>query len=491
MSYILSLDQGTTSSRAILYDQNAKPIQVAQKEFKQLFPQPGWVEHNAEEIWQSQESVMNEVVGKLDKNESIAAIGITNQRETTVIWNRSSGKPIYNAIVWQDRRTASYCEELQKTGHGQTITTKTGLLLDAYFSATKIKWLLDNVEGARKKADNGELAFGTIDSWLVWNLTKGKKHITDVTNASRTMLFNIHTLKWDTELLELFDIPANILPQVKSSSEYYVDAELAHSSIPICGIAGDQQAALFGQMCIENEMAKCTYGTGCFLVMNTGKTPIRSNNKLLTTIAWQIGNEVTYALEGSVFIGGAIIQWLRDGLKLFEKASESEVYAKSVNDSGGVVFVPALTGLGAPHWDSSARGSIFGLTRGTGIPHIARAALESITFQVNDVLDTMSKDIGKPVSELRVDGGATANNLLMQLQADISNIPVSRPTNLETTALGAAYLAGLAISLWDMESLESKWGEDKKFIPEANSTKREELLKNWQKAIDRSKNWLD
>jgi len=491
MSYILSLDQGTTSSRAILYDQDTKPVQVAQKEFKQIFPQPGWVEHDAEEIWQSQESVMYEVIDKISDDQPIAAIGITNQRETTVIWSRASGKPIYNAIVWQDRRTAKFCEQLKKAGHEQMITQKTGLLLDAYFSATKVKWLLDNIDGARKKAENGELAFGTIDSWLVWNLTNGKTHITDSSNASRTMLFNIHTMEWDKELLELFEIPTSLLPEVRSSSEHYTNAELTSSSIPICGIAGDQQAALFGQMCIENEMAKCTYGTGCFLVMNTGKTPIQSKNKLLTTIAWQIGDEVTYALEGSVFIGGAIIQWLRDGLKLFDNASESEIHAKSVEDSGGVVFVPALTGLGAPHWDSSARGSIFGLTRGTGIPHIVRAALESITFQVNDVLDTMAKDMGKRVSELRVDGGATVNNLLMQLQSDISNIPVSRPANLETTALGAAYLAGMAIGLWNLETLKNKWGEDKKFIPEENSSKRAELLKNWQKAIDRSKNWLD
>jgi glycerol kinase len=489
---ILALDQGTTSSRAIIYNAQAQPVLTAQREFAQIFPQPGWVEHNAEEIWQTQKMVMDEVVDKIADDQTIAAIGITNQRETTVIWERASGKPVSNAIVWQDRRTAEYCDHLKASGHEQTITDKTGLLLDAYFSATKIKWLLDNVAGARSKAENGELAFGTIDSWLVWNLTHGKTHITDVTNASRTMIYNIHTLTWDIELLSLFDIPPSLLPEVKSSSEHYGDALLASGkTIPVTGIAGDQQAALFGQMCLDKEMAKCTYGTGCFLVMNTGNTPVCSKNKLLTTVGWQIGDQVTYALEGSVFIGGAIIQWLRDGLEFFDDASLSEEYASSVKDSGGVVFVPALTGLGAPYWDSSARGSLFGLTRGTTKAHISRAALESITLQVNDVLDTMAKDMGKPVHELRVDGGATANNLLMQLQSDISGIPVSRPTNLETTALGAAYLAGLAVGLWDIDTLKDQWGEDKKFNPTIDTDKREQLLKNWQKAIARSKNWLD
>lgn len=490
--FILALDQGTTSSRAILYNQDSQPVHVAQKEFQQIFPEPGWVEHNAEEIWLSQREVMFEVIGKLDKNEPIVAIGITNQRETTVIWERSTGKPIYNAIVWQDRRTADYCEQLKAAGHEETITEKTGLLLDAYFSATKIKWILDHVDGALARAEKGELAFGTIDSWLVWNLTNGQQHLTDVTNASRTMLFNIHTLQWDDELLELIGIPKAILPEVRTSSEYYADTALSEMPhIPIAGVAGDQQAALFGQMCIENEMAKCTYGTGCFLVMNTGTTPVQSQNKLLTTIAWQIGDEVIYALEGSVFIGGAIIQWLRDGLKFFDDAAESEDHANAVKDNGGVVFVPALTGLGAPYWDSSARGSIFGLTRGTTKGHISRAALESITFQVNDVLETMAKDIGRPVNELRVDGGATANNLLMQLQADISNIPVSRPTNLETTALGAAYLAGLAVGLWDMDTLKKQWGEDRKFVPAIDAESRKHLKRNWQKGITRTMNWLD
>ena len=491
-SFILALDQGTTSSRAIIYNQEAKPIYTAQKEFEQIFPHPGWVEHNAEEIWASQQEVMYDVIGKIDDPEAIVGIGITNQRETTVVWDKKTGKPIYNAIVWQDRRTSSYCDELKEAGHDQAITDKTGLLLDAYFSATKIKWILDQVEGARQRANDGELAFGTIDSWLVWNLTKGDRHITDVTNASRTMLFNIHSLEWDNDLLDLFDIPKSMLPEVRTSSEIYGDAQLNDNlNITIAGIAGDQQAALFGQMCIEKEMAKCTYGTGCFLVMNTGNTPVESKNKLLTTIGWQIGDEVTYALEGSVFMGGAIIQWLRDGLEIFEHASDSEDHASAVEDNGGVVFVPALTGLGAPHWDSSARGSIFGITRGTTKGHIARAALESIAFQVDDLLDTMAKDLGKPVNELRVDGGATANNLLMQIQANLSDIPVIRPTNLETTALGAAYLAGLAVNLWDMETLKTQWGEDKKFNSSIDKTTKDNQKATWEKAISRTKNWLD
>jgi glycerol kinase len=490
--HILALDQGTTSSRAILYNESSEPIHVSQKEFQQIFPQPGWVEHDGEEIWQSQHEVMLEVINKLDSPTSIAGIGITNQRETTVVWERQTGQPIYNAIVWQDRRTADYCGQLKAAGHEEMVTEKTGLLLDAYFSATKIRWILDNVDGALTQAKNGELAFGTIDCWLVWNLTNGKQHLTDVTNASRTMLFNIHTLKWDDELLDLFGIPKSMLPDVHSSSEHYADTSLAGlPPIPIASIAGDQQAALFGQMCIEKEMAKCTYGTGCFLVMNTGITPAKSKNKLLTTIAWQIGNDVTYALEGSVFIGGAIIQWLRDGLDFFDDAAMSEDLATSVADNGGVVLVPALAGLGAPYWDSSARGSIFGLTRGTTKAHISRAALESMVLQVNDLLETMAKDIGRPVNELRVDGGATANNLLMQLQADVSNIPVSRPVNLETTALGAAYLAGLAVGLWDMETLKQQWGEDRKFTPAIDAGNREQLKHNWQKAIDRTINWLD
>ncbi len=490
--FILALDQGTTSSRAILYDTAARPVEVAQKEFRQIFPQPGWVEHDAEEIWAAQREVMLQLLNRLQGKGTVAGIGITNQRETTVIWHRKTGKPIYHAIVWQDRRTASYCEELKKAGHENLITQKTGLLLDAYFSATKIKWLLDNVAGARKQAENGELAFGTIDSWLVWNLTGGQQHLTDVTNASRTMIYNIHTLQWDDELLDLFDIPASLLPGVRSSSEIYGNAHITDNrAIPIAGIAGDQQAALLGQMCIDNEMAKCTYGTGCFLVMNTGATPVPSTHKLLTTIAWQINNQVTYALEGSVFMGGALIQWLRDGLELFDHAADSEKHATAVEDNGGIVFVPALTGLGAPHWDASARGSVFGITRGTTKGHIARAALESIAFQVNDVLTTMAKDTGKPVHALRVDGGATANNLLMQFQADISNIPVSRPRNLETTALGAAFLAGLATGLWDMETLKTQWQEDREFTSTIDEKARNQYQQRWQKAIDRTKGWLD
>jgi len=489
---ILALDQGTTSSRAILYNNKAKPLFTAQKEFTQIFPQPGWVEHDAIEIWQSQQAVMDDVIGNIAGPSEVKAIGITNQRETTVVWEKETGKPIYNAIVWQDRRTSAYCQQLIGEGHEAMITDKTGLLIDAYFSATKLKWILDNIEGARQRAEAGELAFGTIDSWLVWNLSQGALHITDVTNASRTMLYNIHDLQWDKDLLNLFDIPGSLLPEVHSSSEYYGDATLTDgTSIPIAGIAGDQQAALFGQMCIENEMAKCTYGTGCFLVMNTGNTPVTSKHKLLTTIAWQIGKQVTYALEGSVFMGGAIIQWLRDGLELFEHASESEHHATTVGDNGGVVFVPALTGLGAPYWNSSARGSVFGITRGTTKGHFARAALESIAFQVNDLLSTMSKDTGKPVKELRVDGGAAANNLLMQFQADISDLPVSRPTNLETTALGAAFLAGLAVGHWDMDSLKAQWQEDRKFTSTINKEDRNALNKAWKKAIERTLNWLD
>lgn len=489
--YIMALDQGTTSSRAILYNQNAQAIETVQKEFKQIFPKPGWVEHDPMEIWSSQQAVMHDVIGKLPSGGEINGIGITNQRETTIIWERDSGKPIYNAIVWQDRRTADYCQELKTAGLEDTITKKTGLLIDAYFSATKVKWILDNVEGARTKAENGELAFGTVDSWLVWNLSKGQLHITDVSNASRTMLYNIHELEWDKELLELLDIPYSMLPEVRSSSETYGNANLSNNlSIPIAGIAGDQQAALFGQMCINNEMAKCTYGTGCFLVMNTGEKAVPSNNKLLTTIGWQIGDKVTYALEGSVFIGGAIIQWLRDGLELFNDSSESEPLALTVDSTDGVVFVPALTGLGAPHWDSSARGSIFGITRGTTKAHIARAALESIAFQVGELLEAMAEDMGKPVSELRVDGGATANNLLMQMQSNIADVPVVRPENLETTALGAAYLAGIAVGLWNLNDLNNIWSEDKKFNTEISNDERSGMKETWNKAIDKSKAWV-
>jgi glycerol kinase len=496
MAFILSLDQGTTSSRAILYNENAEPIATEQQEFAQIFPQPGWVEHDAMEIWQSQSSVAGKVMAGASLTAAdIAAIGITNQRETTLIWDRQSGKPIYNAIVWQDRRTADYCGELKAAGHEQLISDKTGLVIDAYFSATKIKWLLDNVEGARARAERGELAFGTIDSWLIWNLTNGGLHITDVSNASRTMIFNIKELSWDTELLQIFNIPASILPEVRPSSEVYgaTANEAVGVDIPIAGIAGDQQAALFGQMCLAKGMAKCTYGTGCFLMMNTGEEAVASTHNLLTTIGWQLGagSPVTYAMEGSVFMGGAVIQWLRDGMELFQAAASSESLARTVEDNGGVVFVPALTGLGAPHWDPTARGSIFGITRGTTKAHLTRAALESIAYQVDDVLSTMAKDTGEAITQLRVDGGATANNLLVQFQADISGLEVIRPVNLETTALGAAYLAGLAVGLWDIGSLKEKWLVDQTFHQEMADEQVEQLKKQWQKGISRAKNWAD
>ncbi len=489
--YILALDQGTTSSRAILYNEQAQPVQVAQQEFQQYFPQPGWVEHDAEEIWQSQKQVMLEAIATLPAGSELAGIGITNQRETTVIWHRQSGLPIHPAIVWQDRRTATYCEELKAAGHYELINSKTGLLPDAYFSATKIKWLLDNVAGAREQAANGELAFGTIDSWLVWNLTGGKLHITDVSNASRTMLFNIHTLEWDSELLALFDIPTSLLPEVKPSSQLYGHTTLSEASgIALAGIAGDQQAALFGQLCWQPGMAKCTYGTGCFLVLNTGNQAVQSAHQLLTTIGWQIGDEVQYALEGSVFVGGAVVQWLRDGLQLIGSAAETEALAASVPDSDGVVFVPALTGLGAPYWDPDARGSIFGITRGTTKAHLTRAALDSIAHQVDDLLVTMAKDMGQPVQELRVDGGATANNLLMQIQADISDVPVCRPQNLETTALGAAFLAGLATGVWSKDTLTDYWQEDRTFTATTDAAAREVQRARWHKAVERSKKWV-
>ena len=496
MRYILSLDQGTTSSRAILYNENAEPIATEQQEFEQIFQKPVWVEHNAEEIWSTQSSVTKKVMeGQSLTAADIAAIGITNQRETTLIWDRQSGKPIHNAIVWQDRRTADYCSALKEAGHEQLIREKTGLVIDAYFSGTKIKWLLDNVDGARAKAENGELAFGTIDSWLIWNLTDGDLHITDVSNASRTMIYNINELDWDNELLKLLDIPHSLLPQVRPSSEVYgtTTNDQIGPGIPIGGIAGDQQAALFGQMCLEQGMAKCTYGTGCFLMMNTGEQAVPSKHKLLTTISWQIGAEgpVIYAMEGSVFMGGATIQWLRDGMGLFDEASLSETIANSVDDNGGIVFVPALTGLGAPYWDPKARGSIFGITRGTTKAHITRAALESIAFQVDDVLSTMAKDTGVPIAQLRVDGGATANNLLVQFQADISNVEVIRPRNLETTALGAAYLAGIAVKLWNIEELTQKWQVDQSFKADMATENVENLKKQWKKGVERAKNWVD
>jgi len=491
----MALDQGTTSSRAIIFDKEGKIVSVAHKDFKQYFPKAGWVEHDPEEIWTSQTSVMIEsLVNKKIKADQVAAIGITNQRETTIVWDRATGKAIYNAIVWQDRRTASYCNELKEKGHAEMVVTKTGLILDAYFSATKVKWILDNVAGARKRAEAGELAFGTVDSWLIWNLTSGKTHITDVTNASRTMLFNIHTQEWDQDLLDLFQIPSSLLPEVKSCSEVYCETagDVFSVKIPIAGIAGDQQAALFGQLCTKPGMAKTTYGTGCFLVMNTGKEAVRSKNQLLTTIAWKIGDEINYALEGSVFIGGAAIQWLRDGLDLFGHAKESEQLAESIESNDGVYFVPALSGLGAPHWDQEARGAFFGITRGTTKAHMARAALEAIAYQVYDVLKAMEKDSGKPTQELRVDGGATANNFLMQFQADLLDCEIKRPEIIETTAIGAAFLAGLAVGFWkDQEEINSLWNADKSFIPQMAKPEQEKLIHFWHKAVERSKNWVE
>ncbi|MFD2200266.1 glycerol kinase GlpK [Shivajiella indica] len=493
--YILSLDQGTTSSRAIIFNKKGQIVSVAQKDFKQHFPKSGWVEHDPQEIWTSQSSVMIESLANQGlKAVDIAAIGITNQRETTILWDRKTGKAIYNAIVWQDRRTASYCDELKAKGKADLIAEKTGLILDAYFSATKIKWILDHVDGAREKAENGELAFGTIDTWLVWKLTGGNTHVTDITNASRTMIYNIHEKKWERDLLALFDIPESILPQVKSSSEIYCETsgDILSHKIPIAGIAGDQQAALFGQLCTQPGMAKTTYGTGCFLVMNTGEKPVRSNNQLLTTVAWEVNGKVNYALEGSVFIGGAAIQWLRDGIELFGHAKESEKLAISLEDNDGVYFVPALAGLGAPHWDQNARGAFFGITRGTTIAHMTRAALEAIAYQVYDVIKAMEKDSGEPTKELRVDGGATANNFLMQFQADILGCRIQRPKIIETTALGAAFLAGLAVGFWkDEEELKSLWESDKTFEPQMNAGKVAHFLHFWNKAVERSKNWVE
>lgn len=493
--YLMALDQGTTSSRAIIFDKKGKIVSVAQKDFKQYFPQSGWVEHDPQEIWTSQSSVMIEsLVNKGIGADQIAGIGITNQRETTIVWDRKTGKAIYKAIVWQDRRTAAFCNELKEKGHSELIASKTGLIIDAYFSATKIRWILNNVEGARARAEAGELAFGTVDSWLVWNLTTGKNHITDITNASRTMLYNIHSQEWDQELLDLFEIPSSLLPEVKSCSEVYCETagDVLRVKIPIAGIAGDQQAALFGQLCTEPGMAKTTYGTGCFLVMNTGKEAVRSKNQLLTTVAWKIGDEINYALEGSVFIGGAAIQWLRDGIGLLGNANESEKLAMSLKDNDGVYFVPALAGLGAPHWDQDARGAFFGITRGTTIAHMTRAALEAIAYQVYDVLKAMEKDCGKSTQELRVDGGATANNFLMQFQADLLGCEIKRPQIIETTAIGAAFLAGLAVGFWESrEEIQSLWTADRSFTPEMDSEHREKLIHFWHKAVDRSKNWVE
>lgn len=493
--YILALDQGTTSSRAIVFDKKGSIISVAQKEFTQIFPKGGWVEHDANEIWSTQFGVAAEAITKAGLSaENIAAIGITNQRETTVVWDRNTGVPIYNAIVWQDRRTAFFCDELKENGTDKLIQQKTGLVVDAYFSATKIKWILDNVEGAREKANNGELCFGTIDTWLIWNLTKGQVHVTDVSNASRTMLCNIHTLQWDGELQEIFGIPGNMLPQIRSSSEVYGHTQniLSAYNIPIAGIAGDQQAALFGQMCTQPGMVKNTYGTGCFMLMNTGEKPVASTNNLLTTVAWKVNGITHYALEGSVFIAGAVIQWLRDSLGIIKTAAEVETLALQVEDSGGVYVVPAFAGLGAPHWNQHARGIITGLTRGSDAAHIARAALDSIAYQTMDVLKAMEADSGISIQELRVDGGATVNNLLMQFQSDIMNTTVVRPVITETTALGAAYLAGLAVGFWpDMEAIQNQWQVDKKFTATMTDEERKTLTKQWQRSVKVAKAWAD
>ncbi len=492
--YILALDQGTTSSRAMLFNKQGQVIASAQRDFPQYFPRPGWVEHDPMEIWTSQASAATEAITKANiAAEQIAAIGITNQRETTILWDRQTGKPLHNAIVWQDRRTAPFCDELISGGAEKVIKAKTGLRIDAYFSATKVKWLLDHVPQAREKATRGEVCFGTVDSWLIWKLSNGKKHLTDITNASRTMLFNIYEHVWDDELLDLFDIPHQILPEVKSCSEEFctTSGKIFSTKIPIAGIAGDQQAALFGQLCLEKGMAKTTYGTGCFMVMNTGSTPIESKNKLLTTIAWQLNGKVSYALEGSVFIGGAGIQWLRDSMQLISDAAASEKLAKSLDDNDGVYFVPALTGLGAPHWDQDARGAFFGITRGTTPAHFARAALEAIAYQVYDVLHAMEKDTATTIPLMKVDGGAAVNNFLMQFQTDLLNCKVQRPKMLETTALGVAYLAGLAVGYWENESaLKKLWEEDETFTPKMDAEKVAENLKTWHKAVERSKKWL-
>ena len=488
--YILALDQGTSSSRAIIFNEQGQTMAISQKEFTQIFPKPGWVEHNPMEIWSSQASVIAEAITSIDINgQNIAAIGITNQRETAIVWDAETGEPVYNAIVWQDRRTSEYCDSLKKDGHTDLIRSKTGLIIDAYFSATKIRWILENVPGARQKAEEGRLRFGTVDTWLIWMLTRGEVHVTDVSNASRTMLFNIHTLEWDKELLELMDIPASMMPQVKSSSEIYgyTKATLFAHEVPIAGIAGDQQAALFGQMCTEPGSVKNTYGTGCFLLMNSGERPIMSQNNLLTTIAWKIGDTVSYALEGSIFVAGSVVQWLRDGLGIIKSSSEVEALAASVPDNGGVYFVPALTGLGAPHWDQYAQGSIYGLSRGSTAAHIARAALEGIAFQTMDIVNAMQKDAGVTLKELKVDGGASRNNLLMQFQADVLGTSVIRPTVTETTALGAAYLAGLAVGYWEsIEHIKKQWGVEKEFQPSADAETVAALKDGWNDAIRRT-----
>ena len=491
--YILSFDAGTTSSRAIVFDHKGRICSVAQKEFTQIFPQSGWVEHDPHEIWSSQAAVAAEAITKIGINgTNISAIGITNQRETTIVWDRETGEPVYNAIVWQDRRTSEYCDKLKNEGLLPYVKEKTGLIIDAYFSATKVKWILDNVEGAREKAEKGKLAFGTVDTWIVWQLTRGEVHATDVTNASRTMLFNIHSLEWDKDLLKLFDIPENMMPKVCASSELYgyTKTTIFASKVPIGGIAGDQQAALFGQMCIERGMVKNTYGTGCFILMNTGEEPVVSKNNLVTTIAWQINGKTSYALEGSIFVGGAIVQWLRDGLGIVKSSADVEALATQVPDSGDVYFVPALTGLGAPYWDQYARGTIVGISRGTTAAHIARAALEGIAYQTMDVINAMILDAGVGLKELRVDGGAAKNDLLMQFQANVLGQTVIRPQTTETTALGAAYLAGLAVGFWEnIEEIKKQWYVDSRFEPDPKIDMHL-VKKKWSEAVYRSQSWI-
>ena len=492
--YIMALDQGTTSSRAILFDKEGNVVATSQKEFTQFYPKVGWVEHNPMEIWGSQSGVMREVLETNSiRPEEVCAIGITNQRETTIVWEKSTGKPVYNAIVWQCRRTSEICDELKEKGYEKLIKDKTGLILDAYFSATKIKWILDNIEGAREKAENGELLFGTVDTWLIWNLTRGKVHVTDYTNAARTMLYNIKELKWDDEILEILDIPKSMLPDVKPSSYIYGHTDegmLSGAQIPIAGCAGDQQAALFGQTCFEEGSAKNTYGTGCFMLMNTGENIVESKHGLLTTIAWGVDGKVEYALEGSIFIGGASIQWLRDELRVLYDAKQSEFYANSVKDTNGVYVVPAFTGLGAPYWDMYARGAIMGLTRGANRAHLVRATLESIAYQVKDVLNAMQEDSGLKLKDLRVDGGASSNNFLMQFQSDILDVNIDRPKVVETTALGAAYLAGLAVEFYNnKDEIKKSWIIDREFIPNMSDDKRNLLYKGWKKAVSRSLLW--
>ena len=493
--FILALDSGTTSNRAIVFNYSGEIINTSQKEFEQIYPRPGWVEHRPGEIWETQLGVAREVMEKNNISpDEIAGIGITNQRETTLIWNRETGEPVYNAIVWQDRRTAGICDELRAKGYEKTFAEKTGLVIDAYFSGTKIKWILDHVPGARELANSGKLAFGTVDTWLVWKLTGGKLHITDVSNASRTLLFNINTLSWDDELLEILDVPKAILPEVKQSSEIYgkTDRDLLGAEIPVSGIAGDQQAALFGQMCIKEGMVKNTYGTGCFAMMNTGGKPIISKNKLLTTIGWQINGQTTYALEGSIFVAGAVVQWLRDELGIIKSSADIEALASQVNDSGGVSFVPGFVGLGAPHWDQYATGTIIGLSRGSGKAHLARAALEAIALQSMEVIETMAGDSGIEVNELRVDGGAAVNNLLMQIQADSINTDVVRPKITETTALGAAYLAGLSTGFWkNIDEISKQWQVDRKFSPAEDREEFKKVIIRWKKAVERSKVWYE